>query len=231
MHTCRKKRFVSITYRTFLLLFLLVAQSTFMPKFLFGASLHLAWNANTEIDLSGYKIYCGKEPGNYEYYVDVGNVTEYPLDDLELQEEEIYYIAITAYDINGNESDFSRELDYFAHDEVPDDTDNCPENYNSDQEDTYPPLGNGIGDACDCEADFDCDGYVDAYDVQLFIVDFGRDAYYHPCDDPLWGSCNGDFDCDGDVDEADIVKFLEDFGRDQFNNPCPICDGRDWCSY
>ena len=46
-------------------------------------------------------------------------------------------------------------------DGIPDHEDNCPLDYNTDQEDTYPPGGNGIGDACDCESDLDCDGDVD----------------------------------------------------------------------
>jgi len=97
------------------------------------------------------------------------------------------------------------------------------------QEDTYPPGGNDIGDACDCEADFGCDGDVDAEDVTAFLSDFGRGQYSQPCinGDP----CNGDFSCDGDVDATDVTKFLEDFGRGQYSNPCPACVGGDWCSY
>jgi len=45
------------------------------------------------------------------------------------------------------------------------------------QADNYPPDGNGIGDACECEADFTCDGDVDADDVTMFLADFGRGRY------------------------------------------------------
>jgi hypothetical protein len=105
--------------------------------------------------------------------------------------------------------------------------DNCPEDYNPLQEDTYPPKGNGIGDACDCEADFNCDGNVDATDVTGFLTDFGRSTFFNPCrnGDP----CNGDFNCDVNVDAADVTLFLTDFGRSQFNNPCPPCVVGDWC--
>ena len=34
-------------------------------------------------------------------------------------------------------------------DGIPDHLDNCPQHNNPGQEDTYPPDGNGIGDACD----------------------------------------------------------------------------------
>ena len=87
----------------------------------------------------------------------------------------------------------------------------------TNQEDTYPPDGNGIGDACDCEGDFNCDGNVDAVDVDAFLADFGRSQFFNPCSNAL--PCNGDFDCNLNVDAADVDKFLEDFGRSQFFNP------------
>ena len=104
-----------------------------------------------------------------------------------------------------------------------------PGSCSMNQEDTYPPQGNGIGDACDCEGNFDCDGDVDADDVTEFLNHFGREQYYRPCtsQDP----CIGDFTCDADVDADDVAKFLEDFGREQYNNPCPACEVGDWCVY
>lgn len=89
--------------------------------------------------------------------------------------------------------------------------DNCPRQYNPQQEDTSPPQGNGIGDACDCESNFDCDCDVDADDVRAFLADFGRNQWNNPCDNA--NPCNGDFYCNGSVDALDIPKFLEDFGR------------------
>jgi len=88
---------------------------------------------------------------------------------------------------------------------------------------------NGVGDACTCEADFDCDGDVDANDVTTFITEIGRSVFNNPCtnDNP----CNGDFECDTDVDADDVDKFLEDFGRSPLINPCPFCAVGDWCSY
>ena len=97
------------------------------------------------------------------------------------------------------------------------------------QEDLFPPQGNDIGDACDCEADFNCDGNVDATDVTDFLTDFGRSTFFNPCTnaDP----CYGDFDCNVNVDANDVTKFLEDFGRSQYNNPCPACVAGAWCEY
>ena len=114
-------------------------------------------------------------------------------------------------------------------DGISDDVDNCPNHYNPNQEDTYPPQGNGIGDACDCECDFDCSRTVDAEDVTNFLNDFARNEFNDPCtnDSP----CNGDVDCSGSCDATDVTKLLEDFGRNQFNNPCPACEVGGWCSY
>jgi len=97
------------------------------------------------------------------------------------------------------------------------------------QADNYPPGGNGIGDACDCEANFDCDTDVDANDVTAFLFDFGRSIFFNPCTNA--SPCNGDFLCDVDVDANDVAKFLEDFGRSTFFLPCPICPGGPWCVY
>jgi hypothetical protein len=97
------------------------------------------------------------------------------------------------------------------------------------QEDSYPPGGNGIGDACDCESDFTCDGDVDGADVTEFLNHYGRSIFNNPC---INGNpCSGDFTCDGDVDVPDTDKFLEDVGRFQLNNPCPACEVDVWCVY
>jgi hypothetical protein len=103
------------------------------------------------------------------------------------------------------------------------------------QADNYPPGGNGIGDACDCEADFDCDSPgldVDASNVEQFLWDFGRSLFNNPCSNDRF--CFGDFTCDSDVDADDIPKLLEDFGRSLWENPCPTppaCVPADWCVY
>jgi hypothetical protein len=97
------------------------------------------------------------------------------------------------------------------------------------QEDSFPPLGNNIGDVCDCEGDFDCNGNVDAEDVTAFLTDFGRNQFFNPC--TTGSPCKGDFNCDTNVDATDVTNFLEDFGRNQFNNPCPACVAGTWCIY
>ena len=104
--------------------------------------------------------------------------------------------------------------------------DNCDDDYNPLQEDSYPPGGNDCGDACECEGNFDGDLNQDADDAAIFQIDFGRTD----CTNST--PCNGDFDCDGNVDEDDQTIFLSDFGRSEYNmNPCPTCATEPWCVY
>jgi hypothetical protein len=216
---------ISKTYFSLVLLSLVISLAGISTSH--GATLR--WDENSEEDLQGYRVYFGTSSGNYNSFIDVGNVAECALDDLYLEEHEIYYIAITAYDKSGNESAFSIELDFFADDGIPEGEDNCPGHYNPGQKDTYPPGGNEIGDACDCETNFDGDQDVDVEDLLIFIANYPRNKFNRPCTntDP----CNGDFSCDGAVDAWDIVKFLEDFGRNRFNNPCPGYTQELWCVY
>ena len=78
------------------------------PMVAFGATVDLAWDANTEPDLDGYKIYYGTAPGNYAPPIDVGNTTQHTLTGL--TDGVTYYLAATAYDLDGNESAYSAEL-------------------------------------------------------------------------------------------------------------------------
>ncbi len=74
------------------------------------AEVTLAWDANAEPYLAGYKIYFGVSSRIYSTTIDVGNALQYTIADL--QPGIIYYFAATAYDSYGNESDFSAEVTY-----------------------------------------------------------------------------------------------------------------------
>ena len=115
----------------------------------------ITWNPNTEQDLGGYNFYCGTSSGYYTTVIDLGNVTSYAFAELLMYEHVPYFVALTAYDISDNESSYSLELALSLDDDI-DYEDNCPDVYNPDQKDTYPPGGNGIGDACECNTDFHC---------------------------------------------------------------------------
>jgi hypothetical protein len=67
----------------------------------------LAWDANTEQDLSGYRLHYGNLSGSYSESVDVGNVLEHTIKNLP---DGIWYFAATAYDGRENESGYSNEV-------------------------------------------------------------------------------------------------------------------------
>ncbi|MCI0698048.1 Ig-like domain-containing protein [candidate division KSB1 bacterium] len=73
-----------------------------------AGAVKASWNANTELDLAGYKIYYGLSSGNYTISINVGNVTQYTVN--QLAEGLIYYFVVTAYDTAGNESAYSQEV-------------------------------------------------------------------------------------------------------------------------
>ena len=75
--------------------------------------VNFAWNANTEADLAGYKLYAGTATGVYtdpNSPKDMGNVTSgsYTLDDM--ANSATYFFSLTAYNTTNLESDFSNEV-------------------------------------------------------------------------------------------------------------------------
>jgi hypothetical protein len=84
----------------------------------YADQVSLAWDATTTNsdgsphDLAGYKIYFGTASGQYSSYLDVGNVLTYSLTGLSA--ETAYFLAVTAYDTFGVESEYSNEVVYNA---------------------------------------------------------------------------------------------------------------------
>jgi hypothetical protein len=72
--------------------------------------LSLTWDPNNEPNIAGYKVYYGTVSSDYKFNVDVGKNTIVTISDLELSKT--YYFAVTAYDVDGNESNFSAEISY-----------------------------------------------------------------------------------------------------------------------
>jgi fibronectin type 3 domain-containing protein len=91
------------------IIFVLLASSAF------AAQVQLTWNANTETDLAGYKVYYGTAAGTYGVPVDVGNVITYTMT-ITPTTGATYYFALTAYDTSGNESAKSSEVSVFLKD-------------------------------------------------------------------------------------------------------------------
>jgi hypothetical protein len=70
------------------------------------ARLH--WEANTEPDLAGYKVYMGTASKVYGAPITLGKVTTFTT--AKLTSGRRYFFAITAYDTANNESGFSNEV-------------------------------------------------------------------------------------------------------------------------
>jgi hypothetical protein len=73
-----------------------------------AAVVSIEWDQNSEQDLSGYKVYFGLARGEYDYSLNVGGKTQVYVSGLE--EGLTYHFAVTAFDLSGNESPFSREV-------------------------------------------------------------------------------------------------------------------------
>ncbi len=72
-----------------------------------AADITLLWDANSETNLAGYKVYYGTASRTYSAPVVLGKQTTYTLTGLA---PGTYYFAVTAYDTSGSESDFSNEV-------------------------------------------------------------------------------------------------------------------------
>jgi hypothetical protein len=70
----------------------------------------LAWDANTETDLAGYKVHYGTASGNYTSSVDVHKVTTAIVTGLTAGQT--YYFAVTAYNTSNSESGYSNQVNF-----------------------------------------------------------------------------------------------------------------------
>jgi hypothetical protein len=72
------------------------------------AAITLAWDATSEPDVAGYNVYWGTASGVYARFDDAYHQTTEELTNLEVGVQ--YYFAVTAYNEEGIESDFSAEV-------------------------------------------------------------------------------------------------------------------------
>ncbi len=77
---------------------------------MYASSVTLAWDPSADGDVTGYRLYQGWAPRTYTNVVDVGHATSASLTGL--MQGETYFFAVTAYDVIGQESDFSNDLRY-----------------------------------------------------------------------------------------------------------------------
>lgn len=76
-----------------------------------STSAVLIWDANTETDVAGYRVYYGTSPGNYEQAKGGGIVasgTNHTVTGLISGLR--YYFTVTAFDTSGNESNYAAEV-------------------------------------------------------------------------------------------------------------------------
>ncbi len=70
------------------------------------------WDANTEADLAGYRLYQSNVSGQYtiglDWIAEIPAGTETLIYDM--TPDGTYYFVLTAFDVNGNESGYSNEV-------------------------------------------------------------------------------------------------------------------------
>jgi len=168
---------LSTRYFKFILFLLIPCTLYLIPAALpaaHAASVDLEWDPNTEPELAGYKIYWGTSNGNYTSSKDAGQNTTCTITGLD--EGTTYYFAATAYDGDGNESDYSNQISYTVPfsdsdgDGVPDNEDAFP----ADASETTDTDGDGIGNNAD--TDDDNDKMPDAWELQYGFDPLNDDA-------------------------------------------------------
>ena len=151
------------------LIFLVVTCSfSIMNGTAVAANLMLAWDANSEPDLTGYLVYCGESSGNYnplltkEVFSDtVGEAPPTTCEFTGLEEGKTYYLAAKAISQTG-ESAYSQEISYTvpATPVDPQDIDNDGDGFteNDDCNDTDSSINPDATDVCGDGIDQDCSG-------------------------------------------------------------------------
>lgn len=74
-------------------------------------SIGLAWDPMRSANVAGYRVYQGGASRIYTNWIDAGKAIEIRVDGLD-RTNGIYFWAVTAYDTNGLESDFSAEASW-----------------------------------------------------------------------------------------------------------------------
>ena len=89
--------------------FLIPALVAFLVAETTAATVTLAWNANPEPDIAGYRVYYGTVAAPFGNLVDVGSPTATITN---LENGVTYTFAVTAYNTAGAESAYSQPVSY-----------------------------------------------------------------------------------------------------------------------
>ena len=92
------------------LFLILTAILVVLPGSCYSAQVTIAWDANSEPEVAGYKLHYGTSAGQYPSLSDVGGQTACML--AGLQAGVAYFFAATAYDTYGNQSSYSQEVTF-----------------------------------------------------------------------------------------------------------------------
>lgn len=76
----------------------------------FSGSVTVAFDPIEDPDIIGYRVYYGLVSREYTHSVDIGSQNIYTLTGL--TPGRTYYVAVTSYDVNDNESVYSQEISY-----------------------------------------------------------------------------------------------------------------------
>jgi hypothetical protein len=92
-----------------------VPVSVYINNIIIDGVIDIWWKMNEEPNIAGYKVYFGTKSQNYDKIFDAGLVNHYVVTALENNKE--YYLCVTAYDKDGNESLKSMEVSAIPKDE------------------------------------------------------------------------------------------------------------------
>lgn len=83
-----------------------------LPALARATQFEISWDPNPAPDISAYSVHYGTTSGAYTTSTDVGLATSFTLDDP--ADGQTYYLAITAHDLEGLQSDYSAEQSFTA---------------------------------------------------------------------------------------------------------------------
>jgi chitinase len=182
IHEITSNETLPVCYRKLIFLFALICVLIPASAIAAGGEVTLAWDANSEPDVAGYKLHLGTVSGHYMQSIDVGNTTQATINGLE--GGVTYYFAATAYNDQAGESGFSAEVSYTvpAPDSDGDGVADGEDAFPFDPSETLDTDGDGTGNNAD--EDDDNDGMPDVWEISYGL-------------NPLVNDADEDFDGDG----------------------------------